>query len=147
MEISQGCFERLSLQEDGVIDFLLTSATGKFKKPRKYFKGMAITVGKSVVSLPVIVLEGLHYDMLLGVNWIAQINSKIDVIKQTIDVQGESIQFRTYQEPASNFLEKKDCVYAKVGCTIPPKSYHMVEINHGGIDKEEIVVFSTKDSL
>ena len=79
---------------------------------------MSINFGKSVVPLPVIVLEGLHYDMLLGVNWIAQTNSKIDIIKRTIEVQGESIQFKTYQEPASKVLEKKDRVYAKESYTI-----------------------------
>ena len=59
--ISQGCFECLNLQEDEVVDFLLTLATGTFRKPIKYFKKLSITVGKSVTFLPVIVLEGLHY--------------------------------------------------------------------------------------
>ena len=62
--------DRLKLTADAEIDFTLNTADGTVEKQISVFEKLRIKVGKSEVSLPVIVVGGSHFDLLLGVNWI-----------------------------------------------------------------------------
>ena len=66
--ISESCFERLGLKEDDEVEYTITLATGTNKKLRKVMFGVEIAVGKNRKCIPAIVLEGLHFDVLLGMS-------------------------------------------------------------------------------
>ena len=53
---------------DEEVEFTITSATDTNKKLRKVLFGVEVTVGRNTVTVPAIVLEGLHFDVLLGVS-------------------------------------------------------------------------------
>ena len=54
--ISKSCFRRLSLMQDGEVEFAITSATDNNRKHRKVIKEVEIELGKSKATVPVIVL-------------------------------------------------------------------------------------------
>ena len=49
--------------------------------------------------LPAIVLEGLHFDVLLGVNWIAKENAVIDIKKGTLKIGEVESKLKPFPEP------------------------------------------------
>ena len=66
--LSEVCVSRLNLKPDDEVDFSITSATESAKKKRKIFFSLEVTVGNNSTLLPAIVLEGLYFDVLLGMN-------------------------------------------------------------------------------
>ena len=58
--------------QDGEVDFTITLATDTNQKHRKVIKEVEIKVGKSKAVVPAIVLEGLHFDVFLGMNWLEE---------------------------------------------------------------------------
>ena len=68
--ISKSCYDCLWTNCDEEIEFTITSATDTNKKLRKVLFGVEVTVGRNTVTVPSIVLEGLHFDVLLGVSWL-----------------------------------------------------------------------------
>ena len=68
--ISKSCFRRLGLVQDGEVKFTITLATDTNWKHRKVIKEVDIEVGKSKATVPTIILEGLYFDVLLGMNWL-----------------------------------------------------------------------------
>ena len=52
--------------QDGEFEFTITSATDTNRKHRKVIKEIEIEIGKSKATVPAIILEGLHFDVLLG---------------------------------------------------------------------------------
>lgn len=73
---------------DEEVEFTITSATDTNKKLRKVFFGIEVTVGRNTVMVPAIVLEGLHFDLLLGVSWLKEAKAKILVGEGVIEVNG-----------------------------------------------------------
>ena len=65
MVISESCFRRLGLMQDGEVDLKITFATDANQKYRKFNKEVEIEVGKSKAAVPAIVLEGLHFNSFL----------------------------------------------------------------------------------
>lgn len=145
--ISQGCFERLKLKEDDSVEFTLTSAVDTVKKSRKVFKGLEIKVGSSVTKLPAIVLEGLHFDALLGVNWITSVNAKLDVAKNTIQVNNEEITLQSFSEPETNLIQKSSRLYLNNFICLNPGEESVVSIIHGMIPASESFMFIPKPNL
>ena len=47
--------------------------------------------------VPAIVLEGLHFDVLLGMSWLKAAKAIIDVVNGIIRIQGEQIPIRPGQ--------------------------------------------------
>ena len=84
--ISESCFRRLGLIQDGEVEFTFTSATDTNWKHRKIIKEVEIEVGKSRATVPAIILEGLHFDVLLGMNWLKAAGAIIDVVNGTIRI-------------------------------------------------------------
>ena len=70
MVVSESCFCRLKLVHDGEIEFTIMSATDTNRKNRRIMKELEVKVGNSTVVVPAIVLEGLHFDVLLRMSWL-----------------------------------------------------------------------------
>ena len=104
--ISESCFERLGLKEDDEVEYTLTSATGTNKKLRKVLFGVKIAVGKNRKCIPVIVLEGLHFDVLLGMSWIKETNALVKATEGVVSMDGEVIKYKPYPEPALFIVEE-----------------------------------------
>ena len=51
-------------------------------------------VGNSKVIVPAIVLEGLHFDVLLRMSWLKAAEAIIDVVNGNIRIQGERFPIR-----------------------------------------------------
>ena len=66
--ISKSCFDWLGLVNDNEVELIITSATDTNKKVRKVMFGVEVTVGENTVCVPAIVLEVLHFNVLLGVS-------------------------------------------------------------------------------
>ena len=72
------------------VEFTITSATDTNKKLRKVLFGVEITIGRNTVTVPAIMLEGLHFDVLLGVSWLKEAKGKILVGEGVIEVNGSA---------------------------------------------------------
>ena len=68
--VSKSCVSYLKLVPDDEVEFKITSAINSTKKLHNLFYNLSISVNGVVVDLSAIVLEGLHFDLLLGVSWI-----------------------------------------------------------------------------
>ena len=90
--ISESCFERLGLKEDDEVEYTITSATGTNKKLRKVLFGVEIAVGKNKRCIPAIVLEGLHFNVLLGMSWIKETNTIVKATEGVVSMDGEVIK-------------------------------------------------------
>ena len=62
------CVDWLNLREERQIAYTLTMPNDTFSQERKVFKGTKVDMGKSLVVLLALVLDGLHYNVLLRVN-------------------------------------------------------------------------------
>ena len=79
---------------------------------RKIFEGIKIDVGKSLVVFPVLVLDGLHYNILLGVNWLVYTKADLDLKTMTLKTEGEDIKISAHPNPMAGFTAGKLKVYA-----------------------------------
>ena len=64
-----GCVCCLQLQPDAKVDISLSAVTTKSCSPLQIFYLLQITVRKKEFNISAIVIEGLHFNLLLGVNW------------------------------------------------------------------------------
>ena len=78
--VSESCFQRLKLVHNGEIEFTITLATDTNRKNRRIMKELEVKLGNSKVVVPAIVLEGLHFDVLLGMSWLKAAEAIIDVV-------------------------------------------------------------------
>ena len=84
--ISKSCFDWLGLVSDNEVEFTITLATDTNKKVRKVMFGVEVTVGDKTVRVPAIVLEGLHFDVLLRVSWLHEAKASIQVSQGSLVV-------------------------------------------------------------
>ena len=76
-------------------------------------KELEVKVGNSKVVVPAIKLEGLHFDVLLGMSWLKAAEAIIDVVNGSIRIQGEQIPYKAWPEPASFLTEDGVKLYCK----------------------------------
>ena len=77
--ISKSCFDQLGMVKDEEVEFIIALATNTVKKVRTVLFGVDVNVGEKTVKDPNIVLEGLQFDVLLGVSWMQE--AKASVLK------------------------------------------------------------------
>ena len=97
----ESCFRRLKLAHDGKVEFTITLATYTNWKNRKIMLKLEVEVGDSKVVVLAIVLEGLHFDVFLGVSWLRATKAIIEVVNRNIRIQGDQIPYKEWPEPAS----------------------------------------------
>ena len=56
-------------------------------------------MGKNKKCIPAIVLEGLHFDVLLGMSWIKEANAIVKATEGVVSMDGEVIGYKPYPEP------------------------------------------------
>ena len=59
----------MGMVKDEEVEYTITLATNTNKKVRTVLFGVEVMVGEKTVKVLAIVLEGLHFGVLLGVNW------------------------------------------------------------------------------
>ena len=89
--ISKGYMSRIRLEMVVEIDFTLNNADKTAEKQRLIFEKMNIGVGRSMVALLVIVVDRSHFDLLLGVNWIKEVEAEFNFEKNQLIIEGETI--------------------------------------------------------
>ena len=77
--ISKSCFDWLRLVGDNEVEFPIILAMDTNKKVRKVLFGVKVTVGEKTLRVPANILEGLHFDVLLGVSWLHEAKASIQV--------------------------------------------------------------------
>ena len=135
--ISESCFRRLGLIQDGEVEFLITSATDTNRKHRKIIKEVEIEVGKSKATVPAIKLEGLHFNVLLGMNWLKAAGATIDVVDGTIRIAEEKVPYTAWPEPALFVMEDGTKVYSKEFAIIEKGKSKPITVCHEKIRKNE----------
>ena len=119
--------------------FTITSATNTNQKNRKIIKEFKIAIGKSKAVVPFIVLEGLYFDIQLGMNWLKATWAIIDVANGTIRVAKEKISYKAWLEPALFALKEATKTYCKELCVIPKGEQKLIEVYHGVLEKNKVV--------
>ena len=92
--ISKSCFDRLGMVKDEEMEF--TSTTDTNKKVRTVLFGVDITVGEKTVKVPAIVLEGLHFDVLLGVSWMQEAKASVFITEGVLEVDGKRLLYKSW---------------------------------------------------
>ena len=78
--------------------------------------GVEVTVGRNTVTVLAIVLEGLHFDVLLGVSCLKEAKAEILVEEGVINVNGEHIIYKLWPKPAAFIAEDGICVFCDQFC-------------------------------
>ena len=84
-------------------------------------------------ELPAIVLEGLHFDVLLGMSWLEAVKAKLDIEKGSIEIGGRITLLKSY--PNSTALsaktkEESKKVYSVKGYELWPGETQTLEVKH-----------------
>ena len=139
MVISESCFRKLGLMKDGEVKCTITSATDTNQKHRKVIKEVEIEVGKSKAVVSAIVLEGLHFDVLLGINWLKANGAIIDVVNGTIRIAEEKAPYKAWPELASFSVGEGTKVFSNELTVIAKGKSKPIELNHGLTRKIEVM--------
>ena len=91
--ISENFVKSLKLNLDDKVDFCVTSTTNVSKKAQKLFHKLYVVVGDFETNLSAIILEGLHFDVLLEVNWIKSLKVIINVEKNILTIGKKTITY------------------------------------------------------
>ena len=89
--------------------------------------------------VPAIVLEGLHFNVLLRMSWLKAAEAIFDVVNGIIRIQGEQIPYKAWPEPASFLAEDGVKLYCKELAVISKGEPKMVEVYHQQLDKGEVM--------
>ena len=147
--IFESCFRRLGLMQDGEVKFTITSATDTNRKHRKVIKEIEIEVGKSKATVPTIILEGLHFDVILGINWLKAAGAIIAVINGTIKIAEEKVPYKARPEPALFSVEDGTKVYSKELAVIAKGESKTIAVYHGmtGKNKDLFLQYTEKGNV
>ena len=94
--ISDICFERLGLVGDEEEEDIISSAMDTNKKLRRVLIGVKLIVEKKV-NIPALVLEGLDFDVLLGMSWIKNTNAVVHAAEGVVSLNGEKLSLSHIQ--------------------------------------------------
>ena len=143
--ISKSCFDRLGLVSDDEVEFTITLATDTNKKLRKVLFGVEVTVGKNTVTVLAIVLEGLHFDVLLGVSWLKEAKAKILLEEGVIEVNGEHIIYKSCPKPALFIAEDGIRIYCDQFTVLTPGKVMGVPVRHLAVTGGDVYYVQYKD--
>ena len=66
------------------------------KKVRTVLFGVDITIGEKTVKLLAIVLEGLHFYVLLGFSWMQEAKASDLTTERVLDVDGKGLPYKSW---------------------------------------------------
>ena len=98
----------------------IASLGGLEKKVREVFYEIPIEVGKSLVTLPALVAEGLFVDVLLGANWLKAVGARLDITQLEIRVMDEKLKLKKLPDPSEDFVGSGFKIYASECVVVAP---------------------------
>ena len=107
--------------------------------------GVKITVGEKTVRVPAIVLEGLHFDVLLRVSWLHKTKASIQVSEGSLVVDTVKIPYKLWPEPAAFVVEEGVHIYCNKLTVIRPGRSVGVPVCHSGVTGGEVQFVKYKD--
>ena len=132
---------------DSEVEFTITSATDTNKKVQKLMFGIKVTIGDRTVRVPAIVLEGLHFDVLLGVIWLHKAKASIQVSEVLLVFDTVKLPYKLWPEPAAFVVEEGVRVYCNKLTVIRPGRSVGVSARHLGVTGGEDYYVRYKDEL
>jgi len=141
--VSESCVSCLNLVPNDEVEFSVTSATNSTKKLRKLFYNLSITVSNVSVKLPAIVLEGSHFDLLLGVSWIKATKAIINGENNTLCMGNTTVSCGYWPEPSSMPLSVST-MKSNTSVNIPAGGSCSVPINHEKLKANEVYYVTYK---
>ena len=106
-----------------------------------------VTVREKTVCVPAILLEGLHFDVLLGVSWLHKAKASVQVAEDSLVVDTVKIPYRLWPEPAVFVVKEGICVYCNKLTVIRPGRSVSVLVRHLGVTGNEVYFFKLRMSL
>ena len=106
---------------------------------------MEIAVEKTKRCIPAIVLEGLHFDVLLGMSWIKEANAIVKATEGVVSVDGETIKYKPYPEPALFIVEEGLRVYSCELMVLSPGKNVGVPVCHNVVTRNEVYFVKYKE--
>ena len=109
--------------------------------------GVKVTIGEKTVCVPAIVLEGLHFDALLGVSWLHKAKASIQVSEGSLVVDTVKIPYKLWPEPAAFVVEEGVRIYCNKLTVIRAVRSVGVPVRHLGATEGEVYYVRYKDEL
>ena len=141
--ISESCFERLGLAGNDEAEYTITSATDTNKKLRNVLFGVEIAVEKSKRCIPAIVLEGLHFDVLLEMSWVKETNPIFKATEGGVSVNGKNVKYKPYPDLALFIVEEGVRVYSCELMVLPPRNNVGVPVHHQEVTRNKVYSLNT----
>ena len=136
--VSRGCVARLGIQPDDQVEMNIASLGGLEKKVREVFYEVPIEVGKSLVTLPALVAEGLFVDVLLGANWLKAVGARLDITWLEIRVMDEKLKLKKLPDPSEDFVGSGFKIYAIECVVVALEGITQVGVIHCPVKKHEL---------
>ena len=105
---------------DDKVEFSVTLAIKSIKKNCKLFYSLNIVKGNSFVSFPIIMLRGLHFDILPGVNWIRSVKAVTNTANNTLVIEDMVIKCSYWPKLSSYLLLLKSLLILKNAVLLNP---------------------------
>ena len=90
----------------------IASLGGLEKKVNEAFYEIPIEAGKSLVTLPALVAEGLFVDVLLSANWLKAVGAHLNITRLEIRVMDEKLKLKKLPDLSENFVGSGFKIYA-----------------------------------
>ena len=145
--ILESRFERLGLAGDDEVEYTIISATDSNKKFRKFLFGVKIAVGKSKKSIPALVLEGLHFDVLLGMSWNKKATAIVNAAEGVVSLYGDKLKFKPFPELALFIVKEVVRVYSFEIIVLPLRKSLVFLVRNQAVTGNEVYFFNYRDKL
>ena len=110
--------------------FTITLATDTNKKVRTVLFGVNITMREKTVKVLAIVLEGLHFDLLLGVSWMQEAKALVLITEGILDKDGKQLPYKSWPEPAAFVVDESIQIYCTELSIMKPGRTMGVPVSH-----------------
>ena len=74
---------------------------------------LRVTVGEKKIKLPEIVVEGSHFKVLLGVNWVKKSGAEIDLVTNTVQLGGQALPIKGYKSLGAHAVQISRQVHSR----------------------------------
>ena len=145
--VSHGCLAHLGVQPDVQVEMNIALVGGLEKKVREVFYDVPIEVGKSLVTLPALVAEGLFVDVLLGANWLKAVGARLNITRLEIRVMDEKLKLKKLLDLSEDFLGSFFKIYASRCVVVAPKVVTQVGVIHCPVEKHKLCYVNSAASL
>ena len=133
--------------KDEEVEFTITLATNTNKKVRTVLFGEDITVREKTAKVLAIVLEGLHFDVLLGVSWRQEAKASVLVTVGVLDVDGKRLLYKSWPELGAFAMDEGIWIYCTELSIMKPAKTMGVPVRHLAVTSGEIYYVKYKEGV